>query len=96
MTIQLRPEQERRIQELIEAGRFDTPNAVVNQAIEALAANADSSMPALHRRQLLEFLEQSGSGWNWDLHPELHRGAAEWVESVRRTDEQIDTVPARS
>ena len=47
--------------------------------------------PSWDRLRLLQFLEESGPGWNLEEHPELNEGAAQWVESLRREDESIDT-----
>jgi antitoxin (DNA-binding transcriptional repressor) of toxin-antitoxin stability system len=47
--------------------------------------------PSWDRLRLLQFLEESGPGWNLAEHPELNEGAAQWVESLRREDESIDT-----
>jgi hypothetical protein len=47
--------------------------------------------PSWDRLGLLQFLEESGPGWNFEKHPELNEGAAQWVESLRREDESIDT-----
>jgi Arc/MetJ-type ribon-helix-helix transcriptional regulator len=92
MTIQLRPEQERRIHELIKSGRFHTAEEVVNEALDSLAKEPDLSVAEVHRRRLLEFLEKPGCGWKLEEHPELDRGAAHWVESIRRSDEEIEDV----
>jgi antitoxin (DNA-binding transcriptional repressor) of toxin-antitoxin stability system len=40
--------------------------------------------PSWDRLRLLQFLEESGPGWNLEEHPELNEGAAQWVESLRR------------
>jgi antitoxin (DNA-binding transcriptional repressor) of toxin-antitoxin stability system len=47
--------------------------------------------PSWDRLGLLQFLEENGPGWNLEEHPELNEGAAQWVESLRREDESIDT-----
>jgi antitoxin (DNA-binding transcriptional repressor) of toxin-antitoxin stability system len=47
--------------------------------------------PSWDRLRLLQFLKESGPGWNLEEHPELNEGAAQWVESLRREDESIDT-----
>jgi uncharacterized DUF497 family protein len=47
--------------------------------------------PSWDRLGLLQFLEENGPGWNLEEHPELNEGAAQWVESLRREDEGIDT-----
>jgi antitoxin (DNA-binding transcriptional repressor) of toxin-antitoxin stability system len=51
--------------------------------------------PSWDRLRLLQFLEESGPGWNLEEHPELNEGAAQWVESLRREDESIDTEASR-
>jgi hypothetical protein len=45
----------------------------------------------VHRRRLLRLLEPGGPGWKLEEHPELKPGAAQWVDSIRQEDEQIDS-----
>jgi antitoxin (DNA-binding transcriptional repressor) of toxin-antitoxin stability system len=60
--------------------------------LEAIIASPKAKGSASwDRLRLLQFLEESGPGWNLEEHPELNEGAAQWVESLRREDESIDT-----
>lgn len=52
---------------------------------------ASQQPPSWDQLRLLQFLEGSGPGWDLEEHPELNEGAAQWVESLRRDDESIDT-----
>ncbi|SRR5579871_1247283 len=58
-------------------------------AAATLQENGDPS--CWDRLGLLQFLKESGPGWDLKEHPELNEGAAQWVESLRREDESIDT-----
>jgi antitoxin (DNA-binding transcriptional repressor) of toxin-antitoxin stability system len=63
--------------------------------LEAIIASPQAMGSASwDRLRLLQFLEESGPGWNLEEHPELNEGAAQWVESLRREDESIDTEPS--
>ncbi|MBZ5618394.1 MAG: hypothetical protein LAQ69_06610 [Acidobacteriia bacterium] len=62
--------------------------------LEAIIASPQAlGSASWDRLRLLQFLEESGPGWNLEEHPELNEGAAQWVESLRREDESIDTEP---
>lgn len=57
---------------------------------EIIASQQAMESASWDRLRLLQFLEESGPGWNLGEHPELNEGAAQWVESLRREDESID------
>ena len=59
MTIELKPEQERIIQEEIEGGRFRSPDEVVDHALAALKEKEHTRKRASRRKNLAQFLMES-------------------------------------
>jgi hypothetical protein len=52
---------------------------------------AEVARAEVHRRRLLQLLEQKGPGWDLENHPELQQGAARWVDVLRQEDEIVDS-----
>jgi hypothetical protein len=70
------------------------PSAILSE-IDALVGKrgrsaflAEVAEEALQRRKLLAILERTDEIWKTKDHPELKRGAAEWVSKMRRADER--------
>jgi Arc/MetJ-type ribon-helix-helix transcriptional regulator len=59
MTINLKPEQERIIQEEIENGHFRNPEEVLDHALAALKDKAHNRKGAARRKNLAQFLMES-------------------------------------
>ena len=66
MNVTLKPEHARLIDEQVKAGRFDSPDAAVAEAIERLAADVEPDAEDL--AAVREGLEQlrGGEGMPWD------------------------------
>lgn len=49
---------------------------------------AEAARKELKRLRLLKALERAGGSWKDRDHPELSKGAAQWVERLRKQDER--------
>jgi Arc/MetJ-type ribon-helix-helix transcriptional regulator len=49
---------------------------------------AEAARKELNRLRMLKALEKAAGSWKDKDHPELRKGAARWVESIRKEDEQ--------
>jgi hypothetical protein len=49
---------------------------------------AQAARKELKRLGMLHALERAAGAWKDKDHPELRKGAAQWVESLRRQDER--------
>ena len=43
----------------------------------------------VRRRKMLAFLKRKDPAWKTKDHPELKRGAAEWVSKMRRSEQKL-------
>jgi hypothetical protein len=94
MTIEIhKPELEALIRQRMESGEFQNVDDLLLQALSSHSWNAETRLsPAESRRQsLFKWMDKAGPGWNLADHPELARGAAHWVDSIRREDDAIDS-----
>ncbi len=58
---------------------------------------AGAARKELKRLRMLKALEHAAGSWKDDGHPELKKGAARWVESLRNEDmERFRKLTARS
>ncbi|MGH9452645.1 MAG: hypothetical protein ACRD2O_01585 [Terriglobia bacterium] len=58
---------------------------------------AQAARKELKRLRMLKALERAAGSWKDKDHPELKRGAAQWVEGLRKEDERrLRRVAARS
>ncbi|HZO54242.1 MAG TPA: hypothetical protein VFB63_16130 [Bryobacteraceae bacterium] len=76
MTITLKPEQERIIQEHIDRGRYETPAEVLDDALAALQTVESKRKLAIPRKNLAQFLMESplaGAGLAIERYDDLGR-----------------------
>jgi Arc/MetJ-type ribon-helix-helix transcriptional regulator len=92
MTIEIHtPELEALIEQRMQSGAFQDVDDLLMEALRAPSNFAAELSPEeSHRRRLVEWMAQAGSGWNLQLHPELAQGAAHWVDSLRHNDETTE------
>jgi hypothetical protein len=94
MTIEIhQPELEALIRQRMESGEFQNLDELLIQALKAqqLHVAAGLSPEETHRQRLFDWMNEAGTGWNLELHPELANGAARWVDLLRRDDDAIDS-----
>lgn len=76
MTINLKPEQERIIQEEIQSGHFRSPDEVLDHALAALREKGRQPKPKPPRKNLAQFLMESplaGADLNLVRHKDYGR-----------------------
>jgi hypothetical protein len=55
----------------------------------------ETAREAVRRRKLLEFLKADAPVWRDEDHPELQRGAARWVQQLRRESDKRRSGPRK-
>lgn len=56
----------------------------------------ETAREAVRRRKLLEFLNSDTAAWNDADHPELARGSAAWVRTLRQENEKRNSLKSRA
>ncbi len=94
MTIEIqKPELEALIRQQMESGEFQNVDDLLIEALNSRLSQTETGLSSEEnrRKSLFEWMDKAGPAWNLADHPELARGAAHWVDSMRREDDAIDS-----